>query len=162
MLILDRLRSKVRRIHRPQQTLVASVLQSTVPLELLHSQLGYRYLAIVGHKVPDLPDFIFCALLIFFDFLVFGAVFVEGLNESREFHGLRRQLSLILCLEVEFFDIDLFEGGFETHTLVDLLDLHVDLVIEVLAADRWHLFGLPHIYLVGRVAEPQLLLVRQV
>ena len=77
-----------------------------------------------------------------------------------EFNGLGWQLSLVLLLEVKILDLELLQ--FETHTLVDFLDLHDHLVIHVLVANCWHLFRLSHIYLVGRVAEPQLLLVGEV
>ena len=70
-------------------------------------------------------------------------------------------MCLVLGLEVEVLHLVLLEVGLETHAVVDLFDLHHDLVVQVLASYRWHLLGFTHVNLVRRVAEPQLLLVRQ-
>jgi hypothetical protein len=60
----------MRCIHGSEKAFIASVLLLSISLELFHSEVTDLHLTIIRDKVADLPDLVFSAFLVFFDFLI--------------------------------------------------------------------------------------------
>ena len=91
-------------IHHLHHALVASLI-SLLILELFHPQWAYLDSFGVGYKAYDPPELVIILVFILVDHLILGTLLVlEWGVECDEVNCIRRQLFLLLILEVDICD----------------------------------------------------------